>query len=93
MSGKKFPYTLFITDKNLSLYNSNMISSSTKKSILENYHNQISNFMKEKNIKLSDVDNNNILSKIDEIFRDDLINSSSNKIKYEDFSKELLYYK
>lgn len=93
MSGKKFPYTLFITDKNLSLYNSNMISSSTKKSILENYHNQISNFMKEKNIKLSDVDNNNILSKIDEIFHDDLINSSSNKIKYEDFSKELLYYK
>ena len=93
MSGKKFPYTLFITDKNLSLYNSNMISSSTKKSILENYHNQISNFMKEKNIKLSDVDNNNILSKIDNIFNNDLINSSSNKIKYEDFSKELLYYK
>ena len=93
MSGKKFPYTLFITDKNLSLYNSNMISSSTKKSILENYHNQISNFMKEKNIKLSDVDNNNILSKIDNIFINDLINSSSNKIKYEDFSKELLYYK
>ena len=92
MSGKKFPYTLFITDKNLSLYNSNMISSSTKKSILENYHNQISNFVKEKNIKLSDVDNNNILNKINEIFRDNLINTGD-KVKYEDFSKELLYYK
>ena len=92
MSGKKFPYTLFITDKNLSLYNSNMISSSTKKSILENYHTQISNFIKEKNIKLSDVDNN-ILSKIDNIFINDLINSRSNNVKYEDFSKELLYYK
>jgi hypothetical protein len=92
MSGKKFPYTLFITDKNLSLYNSNMISSSTKKSILENYHNQISNFVKEKNIKLSDVDNNNILNKINEIFRDNLINAGD-KVKYEDFSKELLYYK
>jgi hypothetical protein len=93
MSGKKFPYTLFITDKNLSLYNSNMISSSTKKSILENYHTQISNFIKEKNIKLSDVENNNILSKIDNIFINDLINSRSNNVKYEDFSKELLYYK